>query len=459
MMGLEKEIERAVRKIISLERNNPPKSDSEIVTDVKTALCHSTFNFENTTSLVLKQNVKKRFVKQYVDTYSVENILCQCIKQILDRTFKIKYPNRNKITKDLFSIFPAVIQMSDFTIVKFDFKDYFNSISSIYAFEKYIKPALSNRREIDLIKEFVYSTKYTYAGLCTSNSIAEIIAQKFDDAIRETFFSNGMIFYQRYIDDSVLILNEQMDESDIKEKLNLILLNVFHDKNIQGLTCRTKFNEKKFKYISRRKILSNSDSIDFLGYKFLLSIGDTGKIQIKYGITEDKRKKYEKRIDKLICAYKDPSSPDYQNLELLRHRIAAFSSREVYMTKHFRSNVWKVKGFISNYGELRYYLDSNLIEKDTEDYLKNMINEAFKRAEIIPPYFLKNDAELNRGYNLYQNMKVNKTILLVDHIGYDYKSLVKLCEQIEIDPTTANNELRSYDSLVREYLIKLKVGY
>lgn len=69
--------------------------------------------------------------------------------------------------------------MSDFTIVKFDFKDYFNSVSSIYVFEKYLKYNILDRHEIDLIKAFAYSTKYAYAGLCTSNAIAEIIAGYF----------------------------------------------------------------------------------------------------------------------------------------------------------------------------------------------------------------------------------------------------------------------------------------
>lgn len=106
-----------------------------------------------------------------------------------------------------------------------------------------------------------------------------------------------------------------------------------------------------------------------------------------YGITADKRKKYENRIDKLILSYTDPTSPDYNKLELLRHRIAAFSSREVYMTKHFRSNVWRVKGFISNYGELRYLLDTGLIETNTEKYLKNMIDDAFDRAKLTSHTF------------------------------------------------------------------------
>ena len=114
-MGIEIEIERAVKRTVALDKDSPTKSDSEqerIISDVKSALDNSTFNFENTMSLMLNQNGKKRLVKQYDDLYSPENILCQSIKQILDRVFKVKYPNRNKTTRTLFSVLSATIQMS-----------------------------------------------------------------------------------------------------------------------------------------------------------------------------------------------------------------------------------------------------------------------------------------------------------------------------------------------------------
>lgn len=239
-MSIEKEIERAVKRTIALDKDTPYKSAAEqekIISDIKSAFNDATFHFENSKSLMLNQSGKKRLVKQYDNLYSPENILCQSIKQILDRAFKIKYPNRNKTTRTLFSVLSAAIQMSDFTIVKFDFKDYFNSVSSIYVFEKYLKYNILDRHEIDLIKAFAYSTKYAYAGLCTSNAIAEIIAGYFDEAVKQMFFSNGIIYYERYIDDSILILNEHMEETEVKEKLETVLLKIFHDQTIKAPKC------------------------------------------------------------------------------------------------------------------------------------------------------------------------------------------------------------------------------
>lgn len=58
------------------------------------------------------------------------------------------------------------------------------------------------------------------------------------------FFSNGIIYYERYIDDSILILNEHMEETEVKEKLETVLLKIFHDQTIKAPKCHTKFNKK-----------------------------------------------------------------------------------------------------------------------------------------------------------------------------------------------------------------------
>lgn len=182
-----------------------------------------------------------------------------------------------------------------------------------------------------MIKNFTDSTRYAYAGLCTSNAIAEIIAKRLDETVQQTFMPSGLIYYERYIDDSVLILNEYMDQDEIEETMENILIDVFHDKSITcAVKCRTRFNKKKHKYITRRDILRAACSFDFLGYEFFLT-PNHGKIKLQYGITERKREKYKRRIDKLISFYADSKYPDYGDLELLRHRIAAFSSREVYL--------------------------------------------------------------------------------------------------------------------------------
>ena len=456
-MQIQMDIERSVRHIAA-SNYDIKKTDQEIldiINLVKTALPANAYNFDDLSTIVLNQNGKKRIVKMYDDVFSVENVLCQHIKHVLDREFKVKYPNRNKTIRSLFSYIAAAKQMTNFTVVKFDFKDYYNSVSSIYVFEKYIRPKIKDRFELELIHDFVYKTKYAYAGLCTSNVIAEIVAKDFDREIKNEFLAKGLLFYERYIDDCILILNENIKQSDIQSILDEILKKVFD--NINGDTiirCKTRFNAGKFQFLSKKTLTTTPVVIDYLGYEFSFSKSTHGIVEIEYGITLAKQQKYRKRLDKIILLYTDPSSPDYNDLELLRHRILAFSSRVVYVNKHFNKDVWKVKGFISNYGELRYLLDKPCVSTGTKQFLLNMIRDAFLNNGVSLPYFMK-----PKGYNLFENMKRNKTILLVDNIGYDYSSLKNLCKQIDISDTDACGKNRGYGTLVRDYLIKVKVGY
>lgn len=475
------QIEFIVKNIIlhNSELSIDKYKQKEIVSTVIDAVENATLNFTNMDTIILNQNGKTRVVKKYTDILSPENILCSYIKHILDKKFKITYPNRNKVTKSLFTIFSAIIQMTDFTVIRFDFKNYFNTISSEYVFEKYIKDNISKRSDLYLISEFVKATKFTYAGLCTSNAIAEIISKHFDNALNQNLLPYGVVFYERYIDDGIIILNEHVEQNLVIDILKKALIATFKDENIDGQKCRTKLNLKKFQYISKRNISQTKAAINFLGYEFYLSNNNNKNdtIKIEYGITSEKRKKYEKKVNKLISKYTSPLSEDYHNIELLRHRIAAFSSRQVYMTQYKGHTTWHVKGFISNYGELRYFLKAGLIEEKTQIFLQNMIEDAFKKANLTP-YFLKgnkaaqigtggkntqptkqhNSTQDSLGYNLYYSMQTNKTMLFVQRIGYNYNGLVKLCKKIGINNNT-NHKIREYNSLLRAYLIKVKVGY
>ena len=431
----------------------------KIYFDTLKSIYENSFCFDKLETIHLNQNGKLRIVKQYKDKFSVEHILTIYIKKVLDRIFKVVYPNRNKIIKSLINTISCIIQMENFTIVRFDFKNYFNTISSEYVFEKYIKNNISNRKDLYLIKNFVSTTKFAYAGICTSNAIAEIISKYFDRAIYKRLLQYGLIFYERYIDDGIIILNSHIEKNKLERLITETISEIYYDKSIICQKCKVKLNLKKFKYISKQQLSNdNNTSVSFLGYEFYLYYNKNKNIEIMYGITEEKRKKYERKIDKLISLYIHSDTQSLQEksqeLELLRHRIAAFSTRQVYVTQRKNKIIWHVKGFISNYGELRFFIENKLIEEQTEKFLQNMILDAFHRVNLNP-YFLKG----NSSYNLYTNMKLNKTYLFVQYIGYSYKSLIKLCKKIGINEFTSKNKSKTYNSLVKEYLIKVKVGY
>ena len=479
LLYIEAEIKRAVKKIVACDTDTY-KNNSEISQLTKEILektlnLDTNVDFRKFERFVLSQGNKKRIVVKYPDLDSAENVLCQCIKQILDKAFHVKYPNRNKIARELFDVMAAIVKMSDFTIVRFDFKNFFNSISTNYVYEKIIKNKISDRLEQELIEKFSLETEYAYAGLSTSNVIAEIIALQFDEFLQKQLWNKGLIFYERYIDDGIIILNQHYEEKGIVSVLDTAVKEIFRNQSI-GLdkkckTCKTSLNRKKFSYIARREIGEHEKMFDFLGYNFTFHSESNGKmngsldISVQYGMTLEKREKYKKRVKKLIREYKNSDDEEKKKLELLRHQIAAFTRRTVYLTKKSNTYIWKVKGFISNYGELRDYLETDHVDKATTTFLKTMVEEAFKEEKMALPYFMNHEKNKKAkkeefcGYNLYDNMKRNRTLLLVQHIGYNAKSLRALCKQIDILPTDCHKKWRDYDKLVREYLIKVKVGY
>lgn len=406
----------------------------------------------------LENNKKKRRIKKFSEPE--EDVLSICVKRYLDRIFKIKFPNRNRICKTLFSTIPAIAQMLDFTIIRFDFKDYFNSLNSQYVFHKFIKTHIAHRNEYELIEQYVEQTCWAYCGLRASNSIAEIIGLNFDNILKALMHQYGVIYYERYIDDGLVILNSYLNKTEAETIIKKAVQITFYDEDIlkkYKITNHVKINDNKSSYISSRDAIKNARDIEFnfLGYFFKLTPntilgkkGNPNKFNITYGISKEKQLKNLDRLRKLIRPYYilDKTKEDeHKNLTLLEHRIRCFTTRQVYVLRHLKSYTWKTKGLISNYGELRYLTNTELLDKETKSFLSNAIYQIFNEFGGKIPQFVSN-------YNLLKNMEKNKTMLFVRGIGYDHKSLIRICKQVGIKP-------KSYDGLVRDYLIKMKVGY
>ena len=410
------------------------------------------YDFTRFKEINKKQIGKIRHTKSY-ETFSCEETLCIYLKRTLDRKFHIRYPNRNEYMHSLFDVISALHNMNDFSILRFDFEDFFNTVSSEYVFNKYISKISLERFQIALFENFVTNTKYAYAGFNTSNILCEIIAKHFDEVLALKFKNHGLIFYRRYIDDGILVFNKRMGADLCISIINEAIQEVFFDKSIAvKYNCKTRLNNTKTKYISARDLatLNSSDDFDFLGYQFVLSprFDSHNKIKttFKYGITQKKIDKYSKRIDDFVKAYQAD-----KDIELLRHQIKAFTCRTVYQLPKYKSLIWKTKGFISNYQELRYRLDC--LTDETKDFLENAIDKAFVKNGVPIPYFLKGKKE-ESIYNLSNNLENYKTLLFVEPIGIGKDTLDKMCKQIGIWDMT-----KGYDGLVRDYLIKVKVGH
>ena len=440
--------------LLPLHERKTEQAIKDIVDNAEKAYIDKIYNFKNYSTLRLRQEGKYRIVKMY-PPFSSEELLCIYLKRVLDKKYHITYPNRNTFIRALFDTLYGLKDMSDYVIFRFDFSDFFNSVSSSFVYEKHIKEAGLERFQADLLSQFVESTEYAYAGLNTSNILCEIVAKSFDSLVTQKFKNLGLILYKRYIDDGIIIFNRYTSQGDCLAIIQEAINEAFYDSNLTNVApCKVTLNYSKTKYIARRNLTVGCAPavFDFLGYEFVLkakSGNRSEKTEFQYGITQKKIEKYTKRINAIVKEYAEAPQ---KNMELLRHQIKAFTHRTVYRINRYKSVIWKSKGFLSNYCELRYHMDE--LTPQTERFLKNAVKHAFTNSGITLPYFLKGNNN-ESIYSLYNNMQKYRTLLFVEMIGIDCCSLKKMCSQIGIDVTTG----KSYDGLVRDYLIKVKVGH
>lgn len=436
-----------LQSIINMQRNlfelNNTSNSYPSLTNVKDAIYENDINFNNSTLFILKQQSKKRFVYMY-NKDSLEYIICLYLKKRIDKEFKIIFPNRNKIIKSLFGMLTLLKDMQDFTIYKFDFKNFFNSISNDYINQNYLRESNLSRAEKDLIIQYCNSFKYTFSGLSLSNTLCELVARDFDNILNQKLKDLGIIFYQRYIDDCLIISNTNIKEDTLKKIIKEVISSVFYKNNVNITKCKVKINPNKCCYIAKRN-LEQMRALKFLGYQINFEC-NSNKINLRYGITEEKIHKYRNKLNNIIADNIKNGLSD----ELLRQKIKAFCHRIVYLSTHKNNIIWKSKGIIANYKELHYHL-SELIP-DTKTFLEDAVKDAFNKNNLPLPYYLKS---YNNSYNLFHTFKHKKSMIFVEHIGYDIKTLKKLAQKIGIHNT---NDL-NYNQILGRYLIALKVGF
>ena len=400
-------------------QKHEPTANYPTFEEVKTAIANNKINFNSKTQFVLKQQSKKRFGYMY-NKNSIEYIVCLYLKKRIDREFKIKYPNRNKIIRTLFSTLTLLKNIQDFTIYKFDFKDFFNSISSSYVNQIYLIESNLSRVEKSLLTQYHNNFRYTFSGLSISNTLCELVARDFDNILKQKLKDLGIIFYQRYIDDCLIISNINMTEKNLKTIIAEVISTAFYRYNI-SIKCKVKLNPNKSIYISKRS-LQETKTLKYLGYQINFEF-KSNKMTFSYGMTEEKIHKYQNKLNKLIS---DNIKSKFSE-ELLRQKVKAFCHRIVYLSSHKNEIIWKSKGLIANYKELQYHL-SNLIPS-TKDFLENAIINAFNFNQIPLPYYLKSD---KNSYTLLNTLEKEKSMIFVEHIGYDLNTLRKLAKRIGI---------------------------
>ena len=156
-MNINEELERIViyqnSMLLKIDRKSE-KAIENIIEDIKKSYIDNDFDFTKFDTIHKKQVKKIRHIKKY-KKFSCEETLCIYLKRLLDRKYRIQYPNRNEFMHSLFDVINALRNMNDYTIVKFDFKDYFNSVSSEYVYKKYLVKTSLERDEMNLLERHI----------------------------------------------------------------------------------------------------------------------------------------------------------------------------------------------------------------------------------------------------------------------------------------------------------------
>lgn len=407
------------------------------------AIQNETYDFSSFSREVYSQSGKKRVIYSF-PKLSVENMLSHYLKKQLDRAFHIKYASRSKIINLLFNTLVATKNMNDFVIVRADFKFFFDSVKSEYVYEKYIRPSIIKREDKQLLEKYVENFKYCYAGLCLSNGMTEIVCKDFDIVLKARLSEYGVFFYERYVDDMLIMFNNYISEDRIKNIIGETIVEVFG-----SCPVRLSSGPGKFSYISRRNLVP-SQSFNFLGYEFFILKTVNGIIEFEYGIAEKKRTKYSNMIERAFINYKLTG-----NDEVFRQQLKIFSSRVVIARQILGSNFdWLTKGVIANYNELQNVCD--YLNVDTKTFLSDLFYQLLRKYDIKRPYFLpKRTSNEESIYNLYSNMKRNRSLLFEESIGVPKEVVLEWIHKI--DPFYSSYG-KDYYRIVVEYLEMIKIN-
>lgn len=402
-------------------------------------------------NVVIKKDGKEREV--CVMKSSKDKLIVNYLAKRMRETFGVSFPDRDRIMEIVINLVDSLPKLQDYTIYRFDFKDFFKSVSARMVYEKFIRESDMSRFEKKLILELIEKTEDfgCAQGLATSNVLIEIVANVFDNAILTAFDDMGLVLYKRYVDDGIIIFNKRVGIKEVRDILQERIDIIFNAEK----------DEKLKKYIKRKVILSSDkeryqtkyageNEFDYLGYAFCLErLADTPFY--RYGIASRKLEKYKQQLKAI---YEDYAISE--NARLLYHRLRFNNSRIVYYDytgyKYKSKRKWDVRGLINSYRMLRRFMvyggNRNKIIIETEEFLKHYHKELLKEMYIthrfVIPDFLKGKGIDN--YSLWSAFEKNHSIVFQANIGWNIQYLVNAIRDI-----TGNNCGGSYTDLVKKY--------
>jgi hypothetical protein len=356
--------------------------------ELRLAIFDSYANIVNSSSFQF--NIEYNEIKK---VYTVENDATSyyAVKQLqknVSKTFKVIQSNRNSIVKQLFNIlsdgFPKVI-------IKTDIKSFYESIPQEKLFEKIEDNTLLSPYSKKLIKKLFYEfetkkdttiiepKKGIPRGIGLSAYLSELFMRDIDSTIKAL---PDIVYYARYVDDIVIIFcpkTKSTKKNYLEQVKKIVTDNLLELKDgSDGEESKTKEIEL-FIDISKNKQNADKFNFKYLGYQFHISHyskKQIGKTDLKVEISDDKIKRYKKRLKKTIAVYNNDSK--YNEKEA---RSMLFS-RLKFLTGnfHLNNNKRNVKAGV--------YYSNEMLKLNLVDYnsLDNLDKELKDSIQLIAPH-------------------------------------------------------------------------
>lgn len=392
--------------------------------------------FSGNTDIVYEE--KQRGDRTFIDKTKISTnnqVILDYYKMLLNKFCDIRYPNRSYIMSELMNIVPHINLHYSFTIYRFDFKDFFNSIDPKRVFQILEERFEMKRYEYDFLYFYTEKNNKIAPGIGLHNAFAEIIGRVFDLNIKEVF-NRELIYYTRYVDDCILILDEVFTCEEMEKHVMEVIKEVFGE--------RLNLNMEKTSHSS--SINTGNIEFEYLGYQFQKS--QTEK-HFRYGISPTKLRKYEKEINEIVKEYKKEG-----NLDILSYKLELFFKRVVFYGTHKQDYVykWRVRGISESYKELKRFMknydDYKMITEKTKSFFKNVIFKCFDEHDIETPEKIRNSI-LNHKY--IASFFNNRALLLHSKIGLSHGQLK---EKVEIFDNR-NLENDDYNVLAGKLLLNI----
>ena len=137
-------------------------------------------------NVILHKKIKKddKIRKVYeVKKASKEYVIFKYLKKILENYFHIAYSNRTVISAELFALMKDINCLTNYTIFRFDIKEFFESVTTIHIWERYIENTQLDEFIKYIVKQFVELIDVCHAGIPISNVFIEIAGKEFDNCL------------------------------------------------------------------------------------------------------------------------------------------------------------------------------------------------------------------------------------------------------------------------------------